>query len=74
MRKLRIVEKQFSDGDTSYEIQKRRFGFLWWVNASPWEHLGFDSLDQAKKSLCYYADPSSWPRETIVYQNFEDEQ
>lgn len=75
MRKLRIVEKLYSDGSVRFEIQRR--GLLGsWVNVmddDEWTH-DFDSLDAAKAKLDYYADPGSWPRETVVYQNFEDEQ
>ncbi len=73
MRKLRIVEKQYSDGTVRYEIQKRLLGFLWWVNAvdeNAWTH-DFYSLDEAKAELDYYADPYSWPRKKIIFQNFE---
>lgn len=75
MRKLRIVEKQYSDGSVRYEIQTRLLGFLWWVNVVDEDALtrDFSSLDAAKAELPYYADPGIWPRETIVYQNFEDE-
>ena len=75
MKKLRIIEKQYSDGTSKFEIQKKLLGFLWWVNVvddDAWTH-NFDSLDAAKKELDYYADPGSWPRKTIVFQNFEDE-
>jgi hypothetical protein len=74
MRKLRIVEKQYSDGTTRYEIQTRLLGFLWWVNVADEDALtrDFHSLDKAKAELPYYADPEIWPKETVVYQNFED--
>jgi len=74
MKKLRIVEKLYSDGSVRFEIQRR--GLLGsWVNAvheDAWTH-DFDSLDKAKAQLDYYADPSSWPRKKIVFQNYEDE-
>jgi len=76
MRKLRIVEKQYSNGTVRYEIQTRLLGFLWWVNAVDDEvyDRDFHSLDEAKAELDYYANPYSWPRKKIVFQNFEDEQ
>lgn len=75
MKKLRIVEKQYSDGSVRFEIQRR--GLLGsWVNAVGEDALyrDFHSLDAAKAQLDYYADPGSWPRKKIVFQNFEDEQ
>ena len=70
MKKLRIIEKQYSDDSVKYEIQTRLLGFLWWVNAVD-DARDFDNLCAAKKELDYYADPSSWPRKTIVFQNFK---
>ena len=77
MRKLRIVEKTYHNGrngNIRYVIQKRLFGFLWWVNAVGEDALyrDFHSLDAAKAQLDYYADPGSWPRKKIVFQNYED--
>lgn len=75
MRKLRIVEKQYSDVSVRFEIQRRGLLGLW-VNAVHEDALtrDFPSLDEAKAKLDYYADPGSWPRKKIVFQNFEDEQ
>jgi hypothetical protein len=74
MRKLRIVEKLYSDGSVRFEIQRR--GLLGsWVNAAHEDacEREFDSLDAAKGKLDYFADPGSWPRKKVVYQNFEDD-
>lgn len=57
--KARIVERTLVDGRVVFVIQQRHFLFRWWwVDA--WMNCGvectdtFDTIDQAKSSLCYF--------------------
>lgn len=57
--KARIVERTYPDGTIRYVIQQKHFLFRWiWVDA--WMNSGayctdeFDTLDAAKKHLCYF--------------------
>ena len=58
-KNVRIIERKMPDGRIEYTIQQRHFLFRWWwVDA--WMNCGvectdsFDTLEEAKKHLCYY--------------------
>jgi len=64
--KTRIVKRKYVDGRVSYVIQQKHFLFRWWwVDA--WVNSmadaactdSFDSLEKAKKNLCYFVHPNN---------------
>ena len=57
----RIIERVEPGGRVKYIIQQKHFLFWWswvdaWINSSlgTWCQDDFDSLDEAKKNLCYF--------------------
>ena len=59
--KTRIVKRTDVDGITKYIIQQKHFIFWWWwvdawINSSSgaWCKDDFDTLEEAKKNLCYF--------------------
>ena len=70
--KARIVERTAADGQVKFIIQQKHFLFRWmWVDAWINSLLGaacrdsFDSLEQAKKNLCYFDGTPS--RDAVVH-------
>ena len=68
-KNVRIIERKMPDGRIEFTIQQRHFLFRWWwVDA--WMNEGvectdsFDTLEEAKKNLCYY--DGSKCRERVV--------
>ena len=61
MSKVRIIERTNVDGKIDYVIQERHFLFRWWwvdawMNHDVSTTDTFNSLDEAKKNLCYFDD------------------
>jgi hypothetical protein len=59
-KKVRIIKRTGPDGRIKYIIQQKHFLFRWWwVDAwindgSVWCQDDFDTLEEAKKNLCYF--------------------
>ena len=56
MDKYRIIEITCYGGRKVYEVQKRRFGFLWWfnwLNTDAYETGIFDELADAEAAVGY---------------------
>lgn len=67
--KARIVKRTNVDGTVEFVIQQRHFLFRWWwvdawMNSSTWTIDSFPTLEEAKKSLCYF-DGSKVKEEVI---------
>lgn len=65
MTKCRIVKRVCVDERVKYVIQQKHFLFRWWwVDAWINSSMGaacrddFDTLEEAKKNLCYFDDSS----------------
>ena len=69
--KTRIIKRTHVDGKTKFIIQQKHFMFCWWwVDAwmnsgSVWCKDDFDTLEEAKKNLCYFDGSKSV--ETVVF-------
>jgi hypothetical protein len=70
-KNVRIIERTHVDGRKEYVIQKKHSLFRWlWVDAWLESPLGitckdyFNSLEEAKKNLCYFDD--SRAKERVV--------
>ena len=68
--KARIIKRTFPDGRISFVIQQKHFLFRWWwvdawVNAGVECEDSFDTLEEAKKNLCYY-DGTKTKEELII--------
>ncbi len=66
MKKTRIIERTGPDGRITFVIQQKHFLFRWWwIDAWVNSIVGaacqdsFDSLEAAKKNLCYFDDTPS---------------
>lgn len=70
--KTRIIKRTSPDGRVSFVIQQKHWLFRWlWADA--WENSwdgascrdSFDSLEEAKKNLCYFDGSRCIDEETI---------
>lgn len=73
MKKVRIVERTSVDGRTSYVIQEKHFLFKWWwtdawINHGVESEDTFNTLDEAKKNLCFFDGTGS---DSVVYTNYD---
>ena len=68
---VRIIKRVGVDGHTKFIIQQKHFLFRWWwvdawVNSgSVWTKDDFDTLEEAKKNLCYFDESKCV--ETVVF-------
>ena len=68
--KARIVKVTTPGGRVYYEIQQRHILFFWWwvpawVNRyNPYATTDFNTLEEAKKNLCYY-DGTKYKKEVV---------
>lgn len=68
MKKYRIIEHQYIDGNINYEVQKRFLGFLWWYN---WKNIDgvstgfYDDKVEAMKAILKDKEPH---RYSICYE------
>jgi hypothetical protein len=69
--KVRIVKRVMPSGITEFTIQQRHFLF-WWLWVDAWVNKGaectdtFDSLEDAKRNLCFFDGTKC--KEDVVYQ------
>lgn len=55
----RIIKRTNVDGNVTYVIQQKHFLFWWWwvdawMNAGPDCECSYDTLEEARKNLCYF--------------------
>lgn len=75
--KIRIVEQGYADGRIKYVIQQKHFLFRWlwvdaWINSSCGASCrdDFDTLEEAKKNLCYFANPKPYEQQVVYLNNY----